>query len=202
MSVKLSEAPTMRKGGALTARTSDSVLLGSLTTINGGNRAFKILFDRYYFLLYNKALRLLDCHFSAEEAVADVFMKVWCNRKTLQVSTQLRSYLYRAIRNRCIDYLREQQPKAHYALDQCPAFESGGISPEQELVQRELSSRLQKAVSELPPQGRVIFRLIRYEGLKYAETAELLGISVKTVESHMRRSLISLRRHFRDCMPV
>jgi len=65
------------------------------------------------------------------------------------------------------------------------------------MVSDELKKHLQEAINQLPPKGRTIFRLSREEGLTYSEIAEQLGISVKTVESHMRRSLTNLRHQFR-----
>jgi RNA polymerase sigma-70 factor (ECF subfamily) len=156
-----------------------------------------LLFDRYRVPLYNKALRLLKCHFRAEEAVADVFLKVWANRKALQTCLQLRAYLFAAVHNRCIDYLRKRRAEEYYAPEQLPVHQLVSTTPEQDMVSDELKKHLQEAINQLPPKGRTIFRLSREEGLTYSEIAEQLGISVKTVESHMRRSLTNLRHQFR-----
>jgi RNA polymerase sigma-70 factor, ECF subfamily len=196
MSVKFPKAPVVFKPKPLTQQTDDRLLVNSLIAGNSSQRAFQLLFDRYRIPLYNKAFQLLNCHFRAEEAVADVFLKVWSNRKALQTCLQLRAYLFRAVHNRCIDYLRKQRVEDPYAPEQLPVHQLVSTTPEQDMVSKELKGHLQEAVNQLPPRGRAIFRLSREEGLTYSEIAEHLGISVKTVETHMRRSLRNLRCRF------
>ena len=196
MSVKLPEAHVAFKHKALTQRADDRLLVSSLITRNSSQRALQLLFDRYRIPLYNKAFKLLNCHFRAEEAVADVFLKVWSNRKALQACLQLRAYLFTAVHNRCIDYLRKQRAEECYAPERLPVHQLVSTTPEQDMVSKELITHLQEAINQLPPKGRAIFRLSREEGLTYSEIAEHLGISVKTVETHMRRSLRNLRHQF------
>jgi len=197
MSAKLPEVPIAFKHKALNQQANDRLLVNSLIITNRSQRAFQLLFDRYRVPLYNKALRLLNCHFRAEEVVADVFLKVWANRKALQTCLQLRAYLFTAVHNRCIDYLRKRRAEEYYAPEQFPVHQLVSTTPEQDMVSNELKKHLQDAINQLPPKGRTIFRLSREEGLTYSEIAEQLGISVKTVESHMRRSLSNLRHQFR-----
>jgi len=197
MSVKRPDYSTVAfKRKILTQRADDRLLLDSLMARNSSQRAFQLLYDRYRIPLYNKAFKLLNCHFRAEEAVADVFLKVWSNRKALQSCLQLRAYLFRAVHNRCIDYLRKPPAEESYAPEQLPVHQLVSTTPEQDMVNRELKTHLQEAINQLPPKGRAIFRLSREEGLTYLEIAEHLGISVKTVETHMRRSLRNLRHRF------
>ncbi len=196
MSVKRPKAPVVFKPKSLTQQTDDRLLVNSLIAGNSSQRAFQLLFDRYRIPLYNKALQLLNCHFLAEEAVADVFLKVWSNRKALQTCLQLRAYLFKAVHNRCIDYLRKQRVEDSYAPEQLPVQQLVSTTPEQDMMSKELKGHLQEAVNQLPPKGRAIFRLSREEGLTYSEIAEHLGISVKTVETHIRRSLCNLRHRF------
>ncbi len=198
MPVDLHEERVVFKHNALTHSTNDQELVRCLISRNCSQQAFKILHDRYYTLLYKKALQRLNCHFSAEEAVADVFLKIWSNRDALQACLKLRAYLFTAVYNQCIDYVRKRRAEEYYAPEQFPALELAYSSPEQAMVDEELRNNIQKAISELPPKGRIIFRLSREEGLKYSEIAERLDISVKTVESHMRRSLFNLRHQFRE----
>lgn len=196
MSFKRPKPPVIFKSEALSQRTEDWLLINSLVTGNGSQRAFQLLFDRYRIPLYNKAFQLLNCHFRAEEAVADVFFKVWSNRKALKTCLQLRAYLLRSVHNRCLDYLRKQRVEDSYAPEQLPVQQLASSTPEQDMMSKELKGYLQEAVNQLPPRGRAIFRLSREEGLTYSEIAEHLGISVKTVETHMCRSLRNLRHQF------
>jgi RNA polymerase sigma-70 factor (ECF subfamily) len=156
-------------------------------------QAFGQLFDRYYDLLCRLAGRLIGCGDLAEEIACDVLVNLWQQRHRIVLRTALRPYLMRAARNQSIDYLRQQarQLRADQAdLTQVMA----GSSPEEEAIFKETIQRLAQAISALPPQGQHIFRLSRDEGLKYREIADQLDISIKTVETHMRRSLIFLRQ--------
>lgn len=127
----------------------------------------------------------------AENAVSEVFYKIWKNRATLQVHRSVKSYLYRAVRNQVLDTIRQRKP-----VDVLTA----GIpvasmrSPEEEMIGKELVAQVWEAVACLPAQRREIFLLSREEGLKYREIAQRLNISVKTVETQMSRSLKVLRK--------
>lgn len=158
--------------------------------------AFDALFKRYYVSLCQQAFSLTRCHQKAEEAVCDVFTKIWQRRHSLSVSTKAQHYLCRAVRNQAIDYLR-REARERLCRDELQTGQGGMLPcPQQRLEAQEMRDQLDAAITSLPPQGQHIFRLSREEGLKYREIAELLGISVKTVETHMRRSLIHLRESF------
>lgn len=126
----------------------------------------------------------------AENVVAEVFYKIWKNRATLRINTSARAYLYTAVRNQALDMLRRAKsgpPPPEYA----PA--TYVRSPEEDLIGSELQDQIQAAISRLPEQRQLIFRLNREEGLKYREIAQRLNISIKTVETQMSRSLRTLR---------
>lgn len=156
-------------------------------------KAFEQLFHRHYDSLRAYAYRIVGSDELAEEVVCDVMVKLWSKRHSLTLYSTLKAYLLRATRNQAIDYLRRQAQLPY-------TYEAGGIdqdhvpSPEEEIIFSETRGRLHEAIAALPPQGQHIFRLSRDEGLKYREIAEQLNISIKTVETHMRRSLIFLRR--------
>lgn len=159
-------------------------------------QAFALLFERYYASLCQQAFTLTRCRLKAEEAVGDVFIKIWQNRHELSVSTQARHYLARAVRNQAIDYLRKEAREQLCRSELAPREPLSQPSPQQCIEAQELQDCLDAAIASLPPQGQHIFRLSREDGLKYREIAALLGVSIKTVETHMRRSLIHLRECF------
>lgn len=173
---------------------SDEELLNLLKEkqINA-DAAFNQLFHRYYHLLCCRVYNLVQCEQSSEEVVSDVFIKIWKNRAGLSINTKLKYYLNTAVRNQAIDYLRKQNRERNFNGEIDRDYESNYASPHERVVGEELGEKVEAAIESLPPQGKYIFKLSRDKGMKYREIAEMLDISIKTVETHMRRSLIHLR---------
>ncbi len=166
---------------------------------NGDNAAFNILFDKYYVALCfyaNKYLKDIDL---ARSLVQQVFVDLWTKREKIVVSTSVKSYFYNTVRNRCIDVLRKE--KATAGLPK--SLENIGHAPFRDLVEEaELNDRINASINQLPEKCREIFLLCRFEGLKYSEIAEKLGISVKTVEMQMGIALKKLRDSLSDYLMV
>ncbi len=156
--------------------------------------AFENLFHRFYPMLCQHVYRFILCEHKAEEIVSDVFIKVWNNRHKLVLKSKVKSYLYTAVRNQAIDYLRKQVKERKINGEISHDYRSEYASPADLVISKETEHIVEAAIEALPPQGRRIFRMSRDKGLKYREIAEILDISIKTVETHMRRSLIFLRR--------
>ncbi len=171
-----------------------SAELVAMIRYEGDTQAFEQLYQRYYPLLCQRVQSMIGCAYKSEEIVSDVFIKIWNNRRDLTISSSLKAYLYTAVRNQTIDYIRKQN--RHRAIDGevRVSLPSDYTSPEEALIFEEVRQAVEAAIDSLPPQGRHIFRLSRDHGLKYREIADKLNISIKTVETHMRRSLIALRR--------
>lgn len=163
--------------------------------------AFCQLFRLYYQPLCQYAVRFVRLEEVAEEIVADVFVKLWKNRAQIRLYASFHAYCYRAVKNQSLDYLKSSSryytlhselTDAHSALTTC------GESPEQDFIDQELGSLLNRAVAQLPKQGQLIYRMSRDQGLKYREIAGQLGISVRTVETHMSRSCQTLKARLQD----
>jgi RNA polymerase sigma-70 factor (family 1) len=172
---------------------NEQQLLKELT--QGNFSAFEYLFKQYYTALCNHALSFSGDAASAEDAVSDVFARIWERRSQLNIDLSVKSYLYRAVTNQCIDTLRKSYRKRVVLTDNLPAFAQTPDSVEVSLIPetREITEKVELAVRNLPKQCGIIFRLSREAGLKYQEIANHLGISVKTVETQMSRAFKSLR---------
>ncbi|MEM6699582.1 MAG: RNA polymerase sigma-70 factor, partial [Bacteroidota bacterium] len=168
------------------ANKSDEELL-ILLKEQHANAAFEQLFHRYYHLLCYRVYNLVQCEQSCEEVVSDVFIKIWKNRKGLSINTKLKYYLNTAVRNQAIDYVRKQNRERSFKGEIDRDYESNYASPHDRVVGEELGKKVNEAIESLPPQGKYIFKLSRDKGMKYREIADLLDISIKTVETHMRR---------------
>ena len=136
----------------------------------------------------------------AEDAAQEVMLELWRRRTDVAITESLRAYLLRATRNRALNQLRHAnvQKRAEPHLVGDDSVTATGAS---ELVATELKSAIVEAIAELPPACREVFELSRGRGLRYAEIASTLGISVKTVESQMGKALKHLRTRLAAWLP-
>jgi RNA polymerase sigma-70 factor, Bacteroides expansion family 1 len=160
---------------------------------NGDTQAFKTLYNRYCTPLLQLALAIVHNREMAEEIVADVFIAVWRKRNDLPQVSNLKWYLYAATRNIALNYVRKYARKKTLHIDEVHLPEYT-INPEAQLISNELVRHINIAISELPPQCRLIFKLVKEDGLKYREVADLLNISIKTVENQVGIALKKLTR--------
>ena len=152
--------------------------------------AYKELFKSLYHYLYPFARTIVKEKESAEEVVSDVFIKVWEKRKELEKIDNLKVYLYVSTRNIAFNYLDKQKRNATFSIDDFQAeFTSVYFDPEQMLITADMLALIQKAIDQLPPKCKMIFKLVKDDGLKYREVAEVLGLSVKTVENQLAIAL-------------
>lgn len=162
--------------------------------------AFRMLHGRFVVDLLDFAHSYLRSRYDAEEVVQDLFLWIWEHRHEWTAPGGLRSYLFKAVRNRAINRLRQARVQATYAErvgQRTRLPEESRAVPDDALAKvtaGELAAVLADAVGTLPPRCREVFILIRERGLTYAEVAGLLGISPKTVEIHMNHALGVLRR--------
>ncbi len=152
--------------------------------------AFERTFREHYAPLCRYALGIVGDADNAEEVVQDVFMRVWEKRETLTITVSVKAYLYRAVHNSCLNLV--QRNKAHVRLDEAPlrvvhAAEEPGTNT------GELERAVADALATLPKECRRVFELSRFEELKYREIADLLGISIKTVENQVGKALRLMR---------
>ena len=130
---------------------------------------------------------------TAKEIAQDAFISLWEKRETIDMDRAVKSYLTTVIHNKCTNYLRDNRKFDQYILN----IENLADIPEYEgadtMVEGELKTKIDDAISELPEKCREIFMMSRYENLKYQEIADKLDISVKTVETQMSKALQHMR---------
>lgn len=169
-----------------------------LEQIQGGNHAaYEQVFRSYYERLCNYAHQLMQDQDEAEEMVQEVFVKIWDKRENLVVNFSLKSYLYKAVYNTCLNRLKQMKNSKASMVENLPQ----SISDNGNIMIRELEKNIGQAIEKLPEQCRIIFKLSRFEELKYAEIAEHLNLSVKTVENQMGKALRVLRQELKDYLP-
>lgn len=161
-----------------------------------------MLFRTYYEPLCNYAYSFLRDKEDAEEVVQSTFLLVWEKRETLEIRTSLKSYLYAMVRNACLNVLKHQKIRQRHEEEETALAERSRDAIAHTVAGNELEQRIQEAVEQLPEQCRMVFKLSRFEELKYSEIAEQLNISVKTVENHMGKALRIMRERLKEYLPV
>jgi len=152
--------------------------------------AYKEIFFSYYTPLLKFAQSLLDNRQSAEEVVSDVMMKIWEKRKSLPSITNLRVYLYVSTKNTALNYLSKQKKVDILSLEHLNLdFPCTSPNPEELMITAEMMRRINNAVNSLPPRCKLVFKLVKEDGLQYKEVAEILNISVKTIDNQLAIAL-------------
>jgi RNA polymerase sigma-70 factor, ECF subfamily len=174
-----------------------------LTSLQGGSEdAFEMLFKTYYQPLCNYAHSFLNDPDEAEEVVQSSFVTLWNKRQSLEIQTSIKSYLYRMVRNSCLNVIKHRNVKKEYAALEIAGGEPMHEGVIQSVLSSELEQKIQAAMKALPEQCRIVFQLSRFEELKYSEIAEQLNISEKTVENHMGKALKIMREQLKDYLPL
>ena len=176
------------------AQHSDEELLQLIVT--GSETAFTELYNRFHNKLFNFAFQLSGSREEAKDLVQDVFSKIWERRALFEDKAQFNfaSYLFAMVRNYAVDHLRRfsKQIKILHELEPATAQHSA----EEWMNYKELQSKIQSSINQLPPRQKEIFILHREKGLKYSEIASRLGLSKSTVENHFCRAIEKLRKNF------
>lgn len=155
---------------------------------------FKKLFEQYYNPLCNFASTILHSRIKAEDAVQDVFIKMWQKKDTVGGLENVKAYLFTATKNKCFEYLRKLKLERKLSEENESRLEmSSSINIDDEADKYVLKEKLFNSIRQLPPKCRDVFTMSKINGLTYSEIAIELGISPKTVENQMGRALRLLR---------
>lgn len=169
--------------------------------ISGNQEALEKIFFTYAQVLINFSVRFVIDRDTAENIVQDVFTKIWMNRKKLNPAQGIKNYLYQAVRNESYKILRNI--KIHNLHEErVTELYNKESSIELNYETKELQEIVYKSIEELPIKCREIFKLNRYDGLKYKEIAEILEISPKTVENQMGIALKKIREKLKNLIII
>lgn len=168
---------------------------------NGDEKAVESLFKSLYQRLCNYANTILNDIDESEEVVQQVFVQLWEKRETMEITTSVQSYLFRAVRNTSLNKIKHAKVRQIYA-EEVTAMAQQSEPATVTTFHNELQNQIHVAIESLPEQCRLVFKLSRFEELKYAEIAEQLGISIKTVENHMGKALKLMREQLKDYLTV
>lgn len=153
--------------------------------------AFARLYKQFYKPLCSFCVRLVSVSEVAEEIVSDVFFSIWKNRRRFAIKNP-RAYLYNAVRNRGLDYLRTKKI-VFCTLESAAHLPAENHTLHEALEHQELESRVHVGIRRLPRRCKMVYELSR-DGMKYKDIAVALSISIKTVETQLSKALRELRK--------
>jgi RNA polymerase sigma-70 factor (family 1) len=185
---------------AIENRINDMSATATDTSFNIARREdYEWIFRQYYQGLCNYANMWLKDMDNAEEVVQNTFVKLWEKRDQLNIDSSVKSYLYKAVYHAALNEIKHKKIKEDYLNMQ---KHEQVMEPETKGNMRELEQKIEKALLNLPEQCRLIFRMSRFEELKYREIAAILNISIKTVENQMGKALRLMRENLADYLAI
>jgi RNA polymerase sigma-70 factor (ECF subfamily) len=174
----------------------EKVLISRLKA--GDDSAFSCIFTAFYKDLVIFAARFTRDLNNAEEIVQDTFVRLWEDHELINVTVSLKSYLLKIVQNKCIDWLRHRkiiQVHYNYVIENSPSFI---YDTENYILYSELQGAIEASIDNLPEEVAEVFRMSRNKGLKYHEIADILRVSVRTVEVRIGKALHLLRDNLKE----
>lgn len=181
-------------------QTPENILVEQLR--KGNKDAFEKLFKMHYSQLCAYANKFIDDLDECEEIVQDVFFQIWQKHTDFNILTSLKSYLFRAVHNSCLNYIKHKNIKQKHVEHSLNQESKNPHEFTDTMDVNELQNQIRLSIDKLPTERKKIFLMIRFENLKYAEVAEKLSISIKTVENQMGSALKFLRNELKDYLPT
>jgi RNA polymerase sigma-70 factor (family 1) len=157
------------------------------------NASYEILFHLLNSQLIKFSEQYIHVRQVAEEIVVDAFLKCWMKRHELAQVDNPKAYLYTTVKNQSLNHRKKYSSMVMVDLNQDNNYELVDVSnPHLQMEKKELIAKLNSTIDNLPPQCRMVFKLIKEDGLKYKEVAELLDISPRTVQNHLFAAILKL----------
>lgn len=176
-------------------------LISQMAILNSES-AYRELFDLLFNPLSRFSYGIVKSWELAEEVASDVLFILWQRRERLVDVENVKYYAFVAARNNALNVVKAQTGKQTISLSDIDVdIQLEAASPEAIFIQGELKVKMEKAIASLPKQCKLVFTLVKEEGFSYKETADMLGISPKTVDAHlvnaMKKLTVILKNEFK-----
>ncbi len=167
---------------------------------NSDEKTFQKIFEDMYKPLCHYANYILNDKDEAEEMVQNAFINAWQHRSEMNYNVSFKSYMYKAVKNSCLNHIKHLKVRELYAADHMATHnEAETINL---TLQKELQNAINTAIEGLPEQCKIIFKMSRYQEMKYSQIATELNISPKTVENQMGKALKIMREKLREYLHI
>ena len=152
----------------------------------GDTRAFRQIFDALFSNLTKFSFSFVHSKEAATEIVDELFVQLWVKRADIMKINDLRVYLYTATKNASLNYISKKAKQIELEpYENLQVQMTDVVSPEQIMITKEMLQKIKEAIDSLPPRCKLIFKFVREDGLSYSEVAEILGLSIKTIDSQI-----------------
>ena len=168
--------------------------------IKGDIKSFELVFNAHYKALVNYANTLLHDYDEAEDKVQQVYITLWEKREKIEIHSSLKPFLYKSVHYACLNKIKSQKVRNEYA--KVIKLNTNDGVQNSLMEEKELQKKIDHTIQSLPEQCSKIFKMSRFEELKYQEIANQLGLSIKTIENQMGKALKILREQLKDYLPL
>ncbi len=169
---------------------------------DGDIKVFESIFRRYYSPLLYFSMGITGSSAASEEVIQDLFYVLWRDKERLNITTSLKSYLYTSVKNRSIQYCEHERVVERYKNYKSTDHVQESPAADDSIEYKEVEKILQRAISNMPDRMAKIFKMHRFDSKKYSEIAELLSVSVKTVEAEMTKAIKRLKRELETYLSI
>ena len=164
-------------------------------SVNSDQVAAREFFNFFHPRLVRYAVLYTSSIHSANDIVSDVFVKLFKNREKLMEINDIQFYMFRAVKNQCLTYLKKENKTR--SLEEADWEESDQVmeirNPESEFLTKELTLKIEEVINNFPPKRKTIYKMVMVDGMKYKEAAEILDVSIKTIENHLALAVKQMR---------
>ncbi|EDM34918.1 RNA polymerase ECF-type sigma factor [Pedobacter sp. BAL39] len=166
----------------------DQILLDELKS--GNQSAYELVFKKYYKMLVAKAYFILEDEMEAEDLVQNLFVTIWQKSHFLSVKTTIKAYLFGAVHNQCMMYIRDKKVSDRRLNAYTDTL---AVEEEQQEAEPDYAGQLDLIFNDLPVQRQRVFKLVYMDNKKYKEAAEEMGLSVNSIKTHLKLAVKALR---------
>lgn len=164
----------------------------------GDRNAFAELFDRYQALLYRFTYKKILQEDSTKDIIQDVFISMWRNRETLDTDSPIKFYLFKAVNNRSLDWLKSNAIRREYVNSFQFHLETVYEHTDYRVREADMKKIIATEINALPDRMRTVIYLRQEQALSNKEIAKNMGITEQTVETHFKRAFRVLRARLKS----
>lgn len=167
----------------------------------GDVKAFRQIFDALFTNLSKFSFSFVQSKEASVEIVDELFVHIWTHRNKITQINDLKVYLYTATKNASLNYISKKAKQIEAEpYENLQVQIADGASPEQLMITKEMFQKIKQAVDTLPPRCKLIFKLVREDGLRYSEVAEILNLSIKTIDAQMVIAVSRIRESVKGAL--